>query len=121
MHGRRLIDNAASIEQFAETVLKVASGKAVLEMPVRTILNTIIHHQYLDICRFKYELMADPWAVMREENHGHFPPLVTVRSNQGRSITFGLWELVKMFETEVLVPTVDTCADNKLYLDDLQS
>jgi hypothetical protein len=47
-----------------------------------------------------------------------FPPIVMVESDQGSRIKFRLLELIKTFETDVLVPIVQICADAHLFLDD---
>jgi hypothetical protein len=46
------------------------------------------------------------------------PPFVFAQSDQGGVNKFQLIDLLKLFETDILVPIVEACADDRLHLDD---
>lgn len=47
-----------------------------------------------------------------------FPPIVFVKSDQGDMTAFRLLDLVEIFQEKVLVPIIDLCDEQDLFLND---
>ena len=124
LNARRLMDNATSLGKFTDTKLEVVADGSINRSPITRIINAIIHHRRINIIRFNYELkdLSDPknWTAenVLHKNITYFAPVISMESDQGRRFAFKLWKLVNVFESEVLVPIVDACSEDNLYLDD---
>jgi hypothetical protein len=56
IHARRLIENTESHEQFRKVFITTTLDGKELQVPITTIINKLIHHKYIKIARFNYEL-----------------------------------------------------------------
>ena len=127
INARRLMDNGASLDQFANAIIKVTFNDIDTVKPVTRIVNILIHHNDIRIIRFNYELMVldNPIGgsdfdaqLFLHKNVKSFPPIVRVKSDQNKRVIFDVAELIHVFESKVLAPIVEICAEDKLYLDD---
>jgi len=96
--------------------------------PVTRVVNLIIHHNEISITRFNYELSLSKNPIgspdfdveqLLHKNVKSFSPIVEVESDQHKRIIFGIADLIHTFESEVLVPIVEICTEDQLFLTDL--
>lgn len=123
IHARRLIENTAKRQRFGQVVIRSRSKSGPSELRLLAIVNTLIHHQDIEIVRTEWK--AERLAGVRRSiddfltlPNRSFPPLVSVKSDQGKFIMFDLRELVETFQQQVLEPIVDLCNEHGFLLDD---
>jgi len=128
INARRLMDNGASLDQFTSTNIKVMFNGILTTKPVTRVVNLIIHHNEISITRFNYELSLSKNPIgspdfdveqLLHKNVKSFSPIVEVESDQHKRIIFGIADLIHTFESEVLVPIVEICTEDQLFLTDL--
>ena len=117
INARRLIDNTASLVRFRSVAIGVGKPGIV---SLRRVINILIHHKGMRIMRSRYELNPNPLEVVArsEWKHEYFPPPVAVTSDKNETISFGIKELIETFQSKVLTPILDLCAEQRLYLND---
>jgi hypothetical protein len=117
INARRLIDNTASLARFKSVAIGVGKPGIV---SLRRVINILIHHESMRIVRSRYELKPFPLEVLArfEWKHEYLRPLVTVTSDKNETISFGIKELIETFQSKVLNPILDLCAEQSVYLDD---
>ena len=84
------------------------------EKTIREITNLIIHHKFIQVVRFKYEIDG---TIIRKGDLKHFSPLVMAKSDRNERITFHLRDLIIKFEIDVIEPIVEFCTNDRLFLD----
>lgn len=127
IHARRLIASTISMEAAADVLVAGMNDRADDAIAITRILNTIIHHADMKIHRTDLYFQ---WA-RRCEASGKFgpaelfgikanriPPLCIVTSHEDRTVAFRLKELIDVFQTHILVPVIDYCEEQNLFLDD---
>jgi hypothetical protein len=132
INARRLIENTTSPEHFLHVTIKAAmaqrdgtAGNAG-QTRITRILNALVHHKDLHIVRFNFKKpenddIASIMEIYKLENITYSEPMIMLTTDRGQRIGFRLKELILTFETEVLNPILDFCADQDLDLEDAES
>ncbi len=91
------------------------------------ILNTIIHHKDMNIHRTDREFQFaqrceaigrfDPLELLNIKENS-IPPLCIVTSDKGYTAAFRIKDLIETFQTHILVPVIDFCDEQNLFLED---
>lgn len=127
IHARRLIENTAGSKRFSN--ISILSNNSSKKVPLRIwrIINVLVHHSDVKIVRTTFHLLLlggasieelAPLMVIGSPDNKSFPPLVGVRSEKEKYIIFKINELIDIFQKEILVPIVDLCSEQNLFLDD---
>jgi hypothetical protein len=84
----------------------------------------LVHHKHIVILRSDFQVdmksSRSPLDVLFEygrSEHRYFPPIIVLTSDQNRTISFELRELIETFQAKVLNPIIDLCGEHRLHLD----
>jgi hypothetical protein len=128
IHARRLIENTTKAERFTQVTVRHVSKSGEWErIKVTRIINILIHHKDIYIItREQFKFTRDPEEMFRRylyylATDRHFPAIVSVTSDRYQTISFQARELVETFQVKILNPIIDLCAEQDLFLEDLDS
>jgi hypothetical protein len=119
IHARRLIENTAKAKRFTHVTVTQypLPGKRIA---ITRIINILIHHKYIVIVRSDYQMeiaaSRNPLEVFIKYDRSlidTFPPIIILTSDQNRTISFELGELIETFQA----PIIDLCGEDRLHLD----
>ena len=134
INARRLMDSVDMLAEFVNVMVPVVTRDepladndlVVTSLAITRIINIIVHHRELEIVRFKSELITwgedmtvvDVYKRHVEAGNAFFSPMMSVQSDRGGRVILKLSSLVEIFERDVLLPIVDNCSEDGLYLSD---
>jgi hypothetical protein len=132
INARRLMDSSGTLKKFSRLMFPTTEFSTeqnqinTVALAITKIINTFVHHRFLEIMRFEHEfVVSDPnggrdaiylYEKYLEIGNASFPPMVAVKSDQGGLIVIKLAEMLEFFENEVLLPIIEICAENHLEL-----
>jgi hypothetical protein len=113
------MDNTVKkVPRFRQVVIRSFNKPPIQYIPVRRVINTVIHHEDIEIFRTNWQrLIWEGKFPDSTESDTSFPPLVIVVSRDDRC-SFALLELVETFQAKILEPIIELCSEHHLFLED---
>lgn len=112
------METTVSPGHFDNVLADVAVYKTSTTQPKTLwfIINKIVHHQDIDVLRWDYQISHD-YSLETLKNANALSPVIIVKSEQGDSIAFRLWDIIVKFESGILNEIVEICSEKHIYLD----
>jgi len=133
IHARRLIENSGQKSRFRKIEI-VFSGRPLVpstetlarsklqKVRIWKAITYIIHNTNVHVIRDarSRDALFRGWTAVILSNipREYFAPMAIVTSQEG-TIFFPIRELIETFADKVLSPIIDLCAEDHLFLDDL--
>lgn len=123
IHARRLMNNTFQPKRFSHVCVPAVLKDTRTQVPIRSVINAIVHHDSLQVVRTKFEIMLLANMLSVEDIVDFhklktpISPTAIIEWDKGRMIILRLRDLAGLFETGVLDPIIDLCTEQGLYLD----